>query len=132
MDDRPGLLTLEATGSGGLEIHSDVVNNGVIAANGGNVKVDGAVTGTGSATISGNATLEFAGLVNENIQFTQAATGTLKLDTTATAASHVGNYAITPSGLTSARYAICVNVKKEMPSGSAIRRFPIAAPVSAL
>ena len=62
--------TLEATGSGGLEIHSDVVNNGVIAANGGNVKVDGAVTGTGSATISGNATLEFAGLVNENIQFT--------------------------------------------------------------
>ena len=72
--------TLEASGAGGLEIHSDIVNNGLISANGGNVKVDGNVTGTGSATISGNATLEFAGLVNENIQFTEAATGTMKLD----------------------------------------------------
>src|SRR5205823_4019410 len=87
--------TLEASGAGGLEIHSDIVNNGLISANGGNVKVDGNVTGTGSATISGNATLEFAGLVNENIQFTEAATGTLKLDNSSNFNGTVSNFGST-------------------------------------
>src|SRR5258706_2737759 len=50
--------TLEATGTGGLVIHSDVVNNsdslhsGLLWANGGNITVDGNVSGNGSALIS--------------------------------------------------------------------------------
>src|SRR5262249_49761519 len=49
------------------------------------------VSGAGSALIAGAATLEFAGLVNENIQFDQAATGTLKLDSSANFAGIVSN-----------------------------------------
>ncbi len=86
------LGTLEATGSGGLEIHSDVLNSGQIWANGGNVKADGAVTGPGSAVISGAATLEFAGLVAEDVQFAQAATGTLRLDSSANFTGTVSNF----------------------------------------
>jgi hypothetical protein len=37
--------TLEATGSGGLVIHNDVINTGVLWANGGNVTIDGNVSG---------------------------------------------------------------------------------------
>jgi hypothetical protein len=84
--------TLESTGSGGLEIHSDVANSGLIWANGGNVTVGGAVTGTGSAMISGAAALEFSGLVTENIQFAQATTGTLKLDNSAKFTGTVSNF----------------------------------------
>ena len=84
--------TLESTGSGGLEIHSDVLNSGQIWANGGNVKADGAVTGPGSAVISGAATLEFAGLVAEDVQFAQAATGTLRLDSSANFTGTVSNF----------------------------------------
>jgi hypothetical protein len=87
--------TLEATGPGGLEVHSDIVNTGLIAAAGGDVKVDGDVTGTGTATINGNATLEFAGLVQEDVQFTQAATGTLKLDSSANFNGTVSNFGAT-------------------------------------
>ena len=50
--------TLEATGSGGLIVNSDVANSGLIWANGGNITINGAVTGSGSAMISGAATLE--------------------------------------------------------------------------
>jgi hypothetical protein len=83
--------TLEATGTGGLQIHSDVVNSGLISANGGNVTVEGNVSGTGAAEISGAATLEFAGLVSENIQFAQNANGTLKLDQSANFTGSVSN-----------------------------------------
>jgi hypothetical protein len=46
--------TLEATGSGGLVIHSDVFNNddvhsGLLWANGGNITIDGNVSGNGTA-----------------------------------------------------------------------------------
>ena len=50
--------TLRATGSGGLVIHSDIANSGLLWANGGNITIDGNVSGTGSALIDGVATFE--------------------------------------------------------------------------
>ena len=44
---------IEASGSGGLIIQSDVDNTGNIRANGGDVTIHGDVTGSGTATISG-------------------------------------------------------------------------------
>jgi hypothetical protein len=70
---------LEATGSGGLIIDSDVVNSGTIWANGGNIAIHGNVTGDGSATINGNATLEIGGTDSGSVTF-QSSTGTLQLD----------------------------------------------------
>jgi hypothetical protein len=72
--------TLEATGSGGLVIDSAVENSGNIWADGGNVTVNGAVAGNGTATISGSAMLEFAAASDSNTSFAAGATGTLKLD----------------------------------------------------
>jgi hypothetical protein len=72
--------TLEATGAGGLLIHSDIINTGVLWANGGNVTVEGNVSGNGTAVIDGAATLEFAGASAANTAFTAGSTGTLVLD----------------------------------------------------
>ncbi|WP_247682233.1 Ig-like domain-containing protein [Burkholderia sp. Tr-862] len=72
--------TLEATGSGGLVIDSAVNNTGNLWANNGNLTIHGDVTGAGSATISGGATLEFDGASAENTTFADGAAGTLKLD----------------------------------------------------
>ncbi|MDH2348927.1 Ig-like domain-containing protein, partial [Bradyrhizobium sp. SSUT77] len=72
--------TLEATGTGGLEVHSDIINTGALWANGGNVTIDGNVSGNGTALISGSATLEFAGASAENTAFASGSTGTLVLD----------------------------------------------------
>ena len=72
--------TLEATGSGGLVIDSAVANTGNLWANNGNLTIHGDVTGAGSATISGAATLEFGGASAENTTFADGAAGTLKLD----------------------------------------------------
>jgi hypothetical protein len=71
--------TLEATGTGGLLVHSDVINTGTLWANGGNVTVDGNVSGNGSAIISGAATLEFAHASAENTAFAAGSTGSLIL-----------------------------------------------------
>ncbi|MXN77346.1 Ig-like domain repeat protein [Burkholderia sp. 4701] len=72
--------TLEATGSGGLVIDSAVANTGNLWANNGNLTIHGDVTGAGSATISGAATLEFGGASAESTTFADGAAGTLKLD----------------------------------------------------
>jgi len=72
--------TLEATGSGGLAVHGDVANDGLLWANGGHVTVDGDVSGSGSARMSGTASLEIGGAFNERIVFDDGAAGTLKLD----------------------------------------------------
>ncbi|MEY2527684.1 MAG: hypothetical protein QOE73_2455, partial [Verrucomicrobiota bacterium] len=72
--------TLEATGSGGLIVRSDVVNTGVLWANGGNVALEGNVSGNGSALISGSATLEFAAASTANTAFASGSTGALVLD----------------------------------------------------
>ena len=72
--------TLESTGAGGLVVHSDLANDGVLWANGGNVTLDGDVSGTGSALISGNANLEVRGAFSEQVQFDTGGSGTLTLD----------------------------------------------------
>ena len=71
--------TLEATGSGGLIVNSDVANSGLIWANGGNITINGAVTGSGSAMISGAATLELGAELSANVTFGADAAGTLIL-----------------------------------------------------
>ena len=85
--------TLEATGSGGLVINSDVANSGFIWANGGNVVVNGNVSGSGSALISGSATLEFSGSASTDVKFDFSSIGTLKLD-------HAADFTGTVTGLT--------------------------------
>jgi T1SS-143 domain-containing protein len=72
--------TMEATGSGGLVVHSDVANTGTLWANGGNLTLDGDVSGSGTARISGMGSLEIGGAFNERIVFDDSAAGTLKLD----------------------------------------------------
>jgi T1SS-143 domain-containing protein len=71
--------TLEATGSGGLTVNSDVANSGLIWAHGGNITMNGAVTGSGTAMISGTATLGFGAASSVDIIFAADAAGTLTL-----------------------------------------------------
>jgi hypothetical protein len=52
-------------------------------ANGGNLTFNGAVTGDGTAVISGAATLEFGAASAENTTFAPGASGTLRLDQSA-------------------------------------------------
>ncbi|HET7805302.1 MAG TPA: hypothetical protein VFL53_13755, partial [Pseudolabrys sp.] len=70
---------LEAIGSGSLAVNSDVSNSGMIWANGGNITVEGTVTGTGDALISGG-TLEFLSASSINVRFTDGSLDTLVLD----------------------------------------------------
>ena len=72
--------TLRATGSGGLVIHSDIANSGLLWANGGSITTDGNVSGTGSALIDGVATFEMAGAFSENVTLDAGANATLKID----------------------------------------------------
>jgi hypothetical protein len=71
--------TLEATGSGGLVVNSDVANSGLLWANGGDITINGAVAGSGSAAISGTATLEFGSASSTDVTFTADSVGTLVL-----------------------------------------------------
>jgi len=70
---------LEAIGSGGLIVESDLVNSGDLLANEGDITVNGDVTGGGDATISGEATLEFGGAADADVTFAEG-DGTLELD----------------------------------------------------
>jgi len=72
--------TIEATGAGGLVIAGAVANSGTLSADGGNLTIDGAVTGAGIAAIAGSATLEFGAASTENTSFAPGAVGILKLD----------------------------------------------------
>jgi hypothetical protein len=71
---------LEATGAGGLQVKSDISNTGELWANGGNVTVNGAVSGSGTAEIDGSGTLELGAAATPAVQFGAGASGTLKLD----------------------------------------------------
>jgi hypothetical protein len=71
---------MEAVGSGGLVVHGNLSNDGMLWANGGNITVDGDVSGGGSARISGTGSLDIGGAFDERIVFDAGATGTLKLD----------------------------------------------------
>jgi hypothetical protein len=70
---------LEATGIGGLVVDGDISNSGLIWANSGNINIEGAVTGTGGALISGG-TLEFFSASSINVTFTDGSLDTLVLD----------------------------------------------------
>ena len=72
--------TLAATGSGGLEINSDVLNTGLLWANGATLAVHGTVSGNGSAQISDAGTLEFGAAASAHTVFDASAAGTLQLD----------------------------------------------------
>uniref|UniRef100_UPI003BA12FF9 beta strand repeat-containing protein n=1 Tax=Aeromonas taiwanensis TaxID=633417 RepID=UPI003BA12FF9 len=72
-----GILT--ATGTGGLVIDSGLDNSGLLWANGGNVTLNAAVSGTGSALISGMATLAYAATSSLDTRFAEEGDGTLKL-----------------------------------------------------
>ena len=72
--------TLEASGSGGLFIHGDVANDGLLWANSGNITINGNVSGSGSAAIDGTASIELSGAFSQNILFDDSAAGTLKID----------------------------------------------------
>ncbi|MEP6967597.1 MAG: hypothetical protein ABI906_05915, partial [Pseudomonadota bacterium] len=69
--------TIKATGSGGELILSAVDNTGTLQAVGGDLTVNGAVTGNGSAIIRGG-TLAFGSSFTENVIFT-GTTGVLEL-----------------------------------------------------
>jgi hypothetical protein len=70
---------LEATGAGGLDRNSDISNSGLIWADGGNITIEGAVTGPGGALISGGS-LEFFSASSINVTFAEGSFGTLVLD----------------------------------------------------
>ena len=72
--------TLEATGNGGLIVNSDISNSGLIWSYGGNITINGTVTGTGSALITGSSTLEFAAASSVNVTFDGDGFGMLLLD----------------------------------------------------
>jgi hypothetical protein len=69
--------TLESSGSGGLVLHGDVANSGVLWANGSQITVEGNVTGSGSAQIDGDGTFVFDGLFAETLSINATASGTL-------------------------------------------------------
>jgi hypothetical protein len=75
--------TFEATGSGGLVVESALANTGSLWANGGNITLQGEVTGAGSATIDGTATLEFGAGSDQHVTFADGAAGRLTLDDSA-------------------------------------------------
>jgi hypothetical protein len=72
--------TLAATGSGGLIVNSDIANSGLIWAHGGNITIDGAVTGSGHAMISGAGALGFGAASSADVIFAADAAGRLTLE----------------------------------------------------
>ncbi|MES0103932.1 Ig-like domain-containing protein, partial [Mesorhizobium sp. M0001] len=72
--------TLEATGSGGLTITGGLANSGMIWANGGNIDINGQVTGDGDATIGNLSKLEFGAASSTDVTFAANAACTLQLD----------------------------------------------------
>jgi Ca2+-binding RTX toxin-like protein len=82
--------TLSATGAGGLVIASALVNDGSLWANGGNVSVEGDVSGSGSATISGDVVLSFGGAAAQAVLFDAVGNGTLVLGSATAFTGSVG------------------------------------------
>jgi hypothetical protein len=63
-----------------LIVNSDVANSGLIWAHGGNVTINGAVTGSGHAMISGAGTLGFGAASSADVTFAADAAGRLTLE----------------------------------------------------
>jgi hypothetical protein len=99
--------TLEATGIGGLIVNSDIANSGLIWAHGGNVTLNGAVAGSGTAMISGTATLGFSAASSIDITFAADAAGTLMLKDAAEFAGTISGFSSNDQiDLTNLNYSI--------------------------
>ena len=87
--------TLQATGTGGLQVQGDMANNGLVWAAGGNVFLGGAITGSGQDRVTGAASLEFGGAVSsgQSVLFDAGATGTLALDSSTSFAGVIAGLA---------------------------------------
>ena len=86
--------TIKSTGSGGLIVNSDVSNAGLLWAHGGDITVNGSVSGAGGALITGDATLEFAAAASINVTFVGADDfGTLVLDNPAAYTGQIFGFA---------------------------------------
>ena len=83
---------LEATGPGSLIVNSDVSNSGLIWADGGNITIEGTVTGTGGALISGG-TLEFFSASSIDVTFADGSLDTLVLDNPAAFTGQIFGFA---------------------------------------
>ncbi|MBN3861189.1 type I secretion C-terminal target domain-containing protein [Pseudomonas frederiksbergensis] len=81
---------LESTGAGGMTVASAVENSGHLWANGGDLRLLADVTGNGSATIDGDATLTFAGAAHGSVAFHGEGAGTLVIAQAESAGSLVG------------------------------------------
>jgi VCBS repeat-containing protein len=81
---------LESTGPGGMTVASTVENTGHLWANGGDLRLLADVTGDGSATIDGNATLTFSGAAHGSVAFHGEGAGTLVIAQAETAGSLAG------------------------------------------
>ncbi|WP_277588064.1 calcium-binding protein [Pseudomonas chlororaphis] len=68
---------LESTGTGGMTVASTVENTGHLWANGGDLHLLADVTGNGSATIDGDASLTFAGAAHTSVAFHGEGAGSL-------------------------------------------------------
>jgi len=81
---------LESTGTGGMTVASTVENTGHLWANGGDLHLLADVTGNGSATIDGNASLTFAGAAHTSVAFHGEGAGSLVIAQAEAAGSLVG------------------------------------------
>ncbi len=84
---------MEAVGGGTLIIESGVRNSGVLIANAGDLVIEGAATGKGTATITGGRQLEFGAASATGVTFSGAAAGTLVLDASSTFTGKVSGFA---------------------------------------
>jgi hypothetical protein len=71
---------MEATGGSELDINSDLLNTGTLAADGGIVNVAAAVNGIGSDTVGNGGILDFQSYVSAGQTVTFTGAGTLKID----------------------------------------------------
>nr|WP_258258080.1 VCBS domain-containing protein [Pseudomonas chlororaphis] len=81
---------LESTGTGGMTVASAVENTGHLWANGGDLRLLADVTGNGSATIDGDASLTFAGAAHTSVAFHGAGAGSLVIAQAEAAGSLIG------------------------------------------
>ncbi|WP_036997818.1 VCBS domain-containing protein [Pseudomonas chlororaphis] len=81
---------LESTGTGGMTVASAVENTGHLWANGGDLHLLADVTGNGSATIDGDASLTFAGAAHISVAFHGEGAGSLAIAQAEAAGSLVG------------------------------------------
>src|SRR5262249_48199743 len=90
-------------------VNSDVANSGLIWAHGGNITINGAVTGPGSALIDGVATLGFGAASSVDVAFAADAAGTLTL-------KNVADFTGTISGFSSNGQIDLTNISSSIAS----------------